>query len=150
MSFCHHSKLLITLNKNNVIFTYFMISEHSRWILCDWAISVFFKYFIYYLFGCVGPSLWHTGLWGTHTVSSCGSEAQWLRITGFVALQDTSSPTRDHAHGPCTSRRILNHGTTREIPSSTCFNTRSYIDRSKQEMGIMTLNLSVFNSILWL
>ena len=91
--------------------------------------------FIYFIFGCVGSSLLHTGflqlwragfslwwlllLWSTGSrctgFSSCGARAQQLWRTGLVALRHVgSSRTRARTRVPCIGRRILNHCATRE------------------------------------
>ena len=52
----------------------------------------------------------HTGF------SSCSMWVQQLRCMGLVVLKHVeSSQIRDQTHGTCTGRRILNHGTTREV-----------------------------------
>ena len=83
---------------------------------------------IFYFFGCVGSSLRCTGfsLWwllllrntGSRgaAFSSCGSQAQWLWLTGLVAPRHVgSSRTRARTRVPCIGRQILNHWATREV-----------------------------------
>ena len=51
--------------------------------------------------------------------SSRGTQPQWLRCTGLVALWHLgSSETRIQALVPCTGRWIPNHWTTRKVPIS--------------------------------
>ena len=111
-----------------------------------------------FIFGCFGSSLLHAGLslvaasrgysllrWvgfslrslllllstGSRHVgfSSCGTQAQQLRLVGFRAQAQWlwctglvaprhvgSSQTRARTHVPCNGRWILNHCATREVP----------------------------------
>ena len=70
---------------------------------------------------CVGFSscgTWAQQLW----LTGCRAQAQQLWCTGFVALQHVgSSQIRARTHVPCIGRRILNHYTTREAPSSKSY-----------------------------
>ena len=93
---------------------------------------------------CVGFSLqWLLLLQSTGSrcagFSSCGTWAQQLWLVGFraqaqqlwrtglVALQHVaSSQTRDRTHVPCIGRRILNHCTTREVPSFTLLKNQTF------------------------
>ena len=76
--------------------------------------------------GCAGFSLrWLLLLRSTGSrrvgFSSCGMQAQQLWRTGLVAPRHVgSSRTRAATCVPCLGRRILNHCTTRKVPS-TCF-----------------------------
>ena len=47
-----------------------------------------------------------------HGLSNCGTRAQLLN-----GMWDLSSLTRDQTHFPCLGRQILNHWTTRRVPS---------------------------------
>ena len=57
-------------------------------------ISVFWFFFLNYLFDCVGPQLWLAGsscVAVAHGHSSCGAEAQKLWCTALVALRPVGS-----------------------------------------------------------
>ena len=103
--------------------------------------------FFFFFFGCVGSSLlregfslvaasggyssvWRTGFslrWvlllrstGSRYsgFSSCGAQAQQLWHKGLVTPQHVgSSRARDQTHVPCVGKWILNHCTTREVPT---------------------------------
>ena len=62
--------------------------------------------------GCLGFSSVVPGLW---------RQAQQLWCMGFVSHHMESSQTRDPTRVPCTGRWILNHWTTREVPSYLIF-----------------------------
>ena len=73
---------------------------------------------------CAGfPLQWLLLLWSMGSrragFSSCGMQAQQLWRTGLVAPRHVgSSRARDQTHVPCIGRQILNHCTTREVPSN--------------------------------
>ena len=88
---------------------------------------------------CEGFSLWWLLLlWSTGSkhagsvvvargLSSCGSWAQQLWLTGLVAPQHVgSSQTRAGTRVPCTDRQTVNHHATREAPAVLFKQTQQY------------------------
>ena len=54
-------------------------------------------------------------------LSSCGTQASVIVARGLNCSHDSwdlSYPTRDRTHSPGIGRLILNHRTTREVPTS--------------------------------
>ena len=88
-----------------------------------WGPAIFIYLSIYldiYLFmaalglSCCTRALASLLLWSTGS----RAQAQQLWRTGLVALWHAgSSQSRDRTHVPCIGRQILNHCTTREVPS---------------------------------
>ena len=52
--------------------------------------------------------------------SNCTLHRASLVVWQWVSLWDLRSLTRDQILSPCTGRQILNHWTTREVPSGCC------------------------------
>ena len=63
-----------------------------------------------------GYSLWRAGF---SLVVVSGPQSTWAQFPS--GLWDLSSPNRDQTHIPCIGRQILNHWTTREVPSMRTF-----------------------------
>ena len=112
---CWHLLLIVL---SFFFFSFFWL----RWVfVATWGLSVFPASGSYSSLRCTSFSLlWPVLLWSTGSrcvgFSSCSTWAQWLWLTGLVALRNMgSSWTRDQTHVPCIGRWILNHCATREV-----------------------------------
>ena len=66
--------------------------------------------FIYLAASCLSCDMQDLSVWCT------GSVDVMHRLVG-CSMWDSSFPTRDQTPAPCVARQILNHWTTREVPS---------------------------------
>ena len=93
------------------------------------GIDLFLKYLLMYLFICLAVSglgcstqglcctVWALLLW--YTDSLAVGHGHWSACAQLLrSMWDLSLPTRDWTHVPCIATWILNHWTTREVPSS--------------------------------
>ena len=98
----------------------------SALLPCCLFIIIIIILILTYLFGCVSFScsislLCQAGSFVVvHRLSSCGAQAS-LRLS----MWDPSSATRDLACIPCLARQILNHWTTKEVPTLYSFQLTS-------------------------
>ena len=68
-----------------------------------------------------------------HGLPSHGAQAQRLWRSGTVAPQHVGSQfSGDQTHVPCIARQVLNHWTTREVPTGTLFKLHQALSSLEQ------------------
>ena len=106
-----------------------LLLHQPQWPSDSPVLLLLLHFFFFFQFGCLGTWIQHSesllpvamrdlslqcedSLVVACRLNSCSTWAQLLH-----GIWDLSSPNKDQTRGPCMAGQILNHRTTREVPS---------------------------------